>query len=337
MFEYTIKRFLWMLLVLLVVSGITFYIMHQIPGGPFMREKKLSPQVLNNLNQKYRLDDPMYKQYTDYISAIIIPTITTGKQAFSVVDDYLINIELPIGDEKTFRWMNFGPSYVSRSRTVNDIFEQHLPVSAQLGGAALLVAMTIGIPLGVIAALKKNTIFDYIGMSAAILGVSIPVIVLGPLLKYIVAVELNLLPSSGWGGLNHLIMPAFALGFAQSALLARLTRASLLQVLNEDYIRTARAKGLRERAVVTRHAMKNAMIPVVTVIGPLFAALITGTFVTEQVFGIPGLGKYFVDSIRSRDYAVIMGTTLLFAFFIVLSNFLVDLTYAWLDPRIRYD
>jgi ABC-type dipeptide/oligopeptide/nickel transport system permease component len=336
MFEYTIRRLLWMMLVLLVVSGITFYIMHQIPGGPFMREKKLAPQVLNNLNQKYHLDDPLYKQYTDYIGDIVIPKITTGEQAFSVIDDYLINIDLPFGD-KALRWMNFGPSYISRSRTVNDIFQQHLPVSAQLGGAALLIAMTIGIPLGVIAALRKNTIFDYIGMSAAILGVSIPVIILGPLLKYIIAVELGWLPSSGWGGLDHLIMPAFALGFAQSALLARLTRASLLQVLNEDYIRTARAKGLHERVVINRHAMKNAMIPVVTVLGPLFAILITGTFVTEQVFGIPGLGKYFVDSIRSRDYAVIMGTTLLFAFFIVVSNFLVDLTYAWLDPRIRYD
>jgi ABC-type dipeptide/oligopeptide/nickel transport system permease component len=165
----------------------------------------------------------------------------------------------------------------------------------------------------------------------------VPVIVLGPLLQYIVAVRLGWLPTSGWGRPDQLIMPAFALGFAQSALLARLTRASLLQVLNEDYIRTARAKGLRARTVIGVHAMKNAMIPVVTVLGPLLAALITGTFVTEQVFGIPGLGKYFIDSIGKRDYATIMGTTLLFAFFIVFANFLVDLSYAWLDPRIRYD
>ena len=200
---------------------------------------------------------------------------------------------------------------------------------------ALLVAMTIGIPLGILAALRKNTTIDYISMSTAILGVSVPVIVLGPTLKYVFAVELGWFPTSGWGNFNQMIMPAFALGFAQSALLARLTRASLLQVLNEDYIRTAHAKGLRERRVVIVHAMKNAMIPVMTIIGPLFAALITGTFVTERVFGIPGLGSYFVTSITNRDYSVIMGTTLIFAFFIVVANFLVDLTYAWLDPRIR--
>jgi ABC-type dipeptide/oligopeptide/nickel transport system permease component len=220
---------------------------------------------------------------------------------------------------------------------VNVIIKGHLPVSAQLGLAAMLVAMVIGIPLGTMAALRKNTLYDYFGMSAAILGVSVPVIVLGPLLQYVVAVELGWLPTSGWGTLSKMIMPSFALGFAQSALLARLTRASLLQVLNEDYIRTARAKGLHGRTVVGVHAMKNSMIPVVTVIGPLFAALITGTFVTEQVFNINGLGKYFIESVGKRDYATIMGTTLLYAFFIVLANFIVDLSYAWLDPRIRFD
>jgi len=320
--------------VLLVVSVITFFIMHQVPGGPFSREKQLSPTALANLNAKYHLDDPLYKQYIDYMIDLLVPHVTTNDQTFSVTDDYLVNVKLPTGD-KMLRWINFGPSYRSQTRSVNDIIREQLPVSAVLGTGALLIAIIIGIPLGTMAALRKNTAVDYFSMSAAILGVSVPVIILGPLLKYILAVELGWLPTQGWGSFKEAIMPAFALGFAQSALLARLTRASLLQVLNEDYIRTARAKGLRSRQVVIIHALKNAMIPVATVLGPLFAALITGTFVTERVFGIPGMGSYFVTSIQNRDYSVIMGTTLVFAFFIVVANFIVDLTYAWLDPRIR--
>ncbi|MBN2306327.1 MAG: ABC transporter permease [Anaerolineae bacterium] len=333
--QYFAKRLLYLFGVLIVVSVITFFIMHQVPGGPFSREKQLSPTALANLNAKYHLDDPLYKQYLDYMIDLLIPTITTGEKTFSVTDNYLINFDIPGSEDTAFRWINFGPSYRSQTRSVNDIIREQLPVSAKLGAASLLIAMVIGIPLGTMAALKKNTVYDYFSMSTAILGVSVPVIILGPLLKYILAVELGWLPTQGWGEFKHLVMPAFALGFAQSALLARLTRASLLQVLNEDYIRTARAKGLRQRQVVIVHAMKNAMIPVATVIGPLFAALITGTFVTERVFGIPGMGSYFVTSIQNRDYSVIMGTTLVFAFFIVIANFIVDLTYAWLDPRIR--
>jgi ABC-type dipeptide/oligopeptide/nickel transport system permease component len=322
----------------LVVSVITFFIMHQIPGGPFTREKKLNPTVLQNLNRMYHLDDPLYQQYTSYVVNVFIPRITTKPyKAFSVTDEYLINIKLPLGKSTAFRWMNFGPSYLSRTQSVNDIIRTHLPISAQLGVGAMLVAIGIGVPLGTLAALKKNSSYDYFSMSVAILGVSVPVIILGPILKYIFAVQLGWVPTAGWGTFKQAILPAFALGFAQSALLARLTRASLLQVLNEDYIRTAYAKGLRQRTVVLVHAMKNAMIPVATVLGPLFAALVTGTFVTERVFGIPGLGDKFVTSITSRDYALIMGTTLLFAFFIVIANFIVDLTYAWLDPRIRFD
>jgi ABC-type dipeptide/oligopeptide/nickel transport system permease component len=337
MAQYTVRRFSYLLLVLLVVSTITFFIMHQIPGGPFSYERRLQPVVLQNLNQKYHLDDPLYKQFTDYMIDLAVPRITTTRERFTVTDDFLVNIPLPFKKDAALRWMNFGPSYRSRTESVNDLIRSRLPVSAKLGIGALLVAMVIGLPLGTVAALKKNSAYDYFSMSAAILGVSVPVIILGPILKYFFAVQLGWVPTSGWGTLKQAILPAFALGFAQSALLARLTRASLLQVLNEDYIRTAYAKGLRQQTVVLVHAMKNAMIPVATVVGPLFAALVTGTFVTERVFGIPGLGSYFVDSILGRDYPVIMGTTLLFAFFIVISNFVVDLTYAWLDPRIRYD
>jgi ABC-type dipeptide/oligopeptide/nickel transport system permease component len=337
MAQYLARSFMGLLAVIFIVSVVTFFLMHEVPGGPFVREKKLPAEVVANLNAKYNLDDPPWKQYTDYMIDLVVPTITSGEKKFTVTEDYLININLPVGDDAKLRWINFGPSYASRTRSVNGIVREHLPISAQLGVAAMFVSMVIGIPLGTISALRRNTLYDYFGMSAAILGVSVPVIVLGPLLQYIVAVELGWLPTSGWGRFDQVIMPAFALGFAQSALLARLTRASLLQVLNEDYIRTARAKGLHGRTVIGVHAMKNAMIPVVTVLGPLLAALITGTFVTEQVFGIPGLGKYFIDSVGKRDYATIMGTTLLYAFVIVIANFLVDLSYAWLDPRIRFD
>ena len=249
--------------------------------------------------------------------------------------------------------MNFGPSYASRSRTVNDIFRQQLPVSLQLGVMALMVALLIGIPLGIMAALKQNTVWDYLGMSVAIFGVSVPVIVLGPILIWIFGVTLKWLPPTGWGAkppyllgilprppylpfFQHAIMPAVALGLVSSAIIARLTRASLLQVVREDYIRTARAKGLQERKVITRHALRNSLIPVVTILGPMFAALVTGTFVTELIFGIPGMGKYFVTSISNRDYPVIMGTILLYAVFLVIANLVVDITYAFLDPRIRY-
>jgi ABC-type dipeptide/oligopeptide/nickel transport system permease component len=259
-----------------------------------------------------------------------------------------------LGEGVWFRWMNFGPSMHSRSRTVNDVFRANLPISAQLGIMALTVALLIGMPLGILAALRQNTVLDYTGMALAIFGVSVPVIVLGPIFVWLFGITLKWLPPTGWGAKppyligflpSHLgwdyfkfaIMPSVALGLGSSAIIARLTRASLLQTVREDYIRTARAKGLHERTVITRHALKNSLIPVVTILGPLFAALVTGTFVTELIFGIPGMGKYFVTSITNRDYPVIMGTILLYAVFLVIANLVVDLTYAFLDPRIRYD
>ena len=335
MAQYLFRRILSMISVLFIVSIITFIVMHAIPGGPFDREKPLPQRTVDQLNAKYRLDEPLWAQYLYYMGDIIVPRITPTQQSRSVQEDYLVNIALP-GGESTLRWMNFGPTYRSRGRSVNSIFQDTLPVSMQLGVAAMLVALAIGIPAGIVAGLKRNTVYDYASMSIAIVGVSVPVIISGPILRYLFGVQLGWLPPTGWGGIEYVIMPAFALGFAQSALLARLTRASLLQVMDEDYIRTARAKGLSERVVVTLHAMKNAMIPVVTVIGPLFAFLITGSFVAELIFGIPGLGQYFVNSISNRDYPVIMGTTLLFAFFIVLANLFVDIVYVWVDPRIKY-
>jgi len=349
--RYIARRLIYLLVVLFVVSAITFGLMHAVPGGPFDREKALPPEIIENLNKRYHLDEPLLMQYGRYLYDVFIPRLSSTPPTGSVDDDFLITVKV---GNVWFKWMNFGPTYSSRSRTVNDIFRQQLPVSAQLGIMALLVALIIGMPLGILAALKQNTILDYLGMSVAIFGVSVPVIILGPIMIWIFGVTLKWFPPTGWGAkppfvlgifprelnaefFRYAIMPSVALGLGSSAIIARLTRASLLQTVREDYIRTARAKGLRESLVITRHALKNSLIPVVTILGPLFAALVTGTFVTEVTFGIPGMGRYFVTSITNRDYPVIMGTILLYALILVIANLIVDIVYAYLDPRIRYD
>lgn len=337
MARFIVRRILWMFLVLFVISLITFALMHTVPGGPFTLEKRLPAATLKQLNAKYNLNAPLHIQYLDFVIDIAVPVVMTGKQSNYLDHEYLINMSLSSGDNATLRWMNFGPSYRSIGRTVNDIFRDNLPVSMQLGAIAFLVTVTIGIPLGIISALRRNTLTDYAAMSAAVLGVSVPVIILAPVLQYLLGVQLKWLPVSGWGELKHVILPAFALGIADAALVARLTRASLLQVLSQDYIRTARAKGLSERRVITVHALKNGLIPIVTVLGPMLAYLLTGTFVVETIFGIPGMGKFFVTSVSGRDYPVIMGTVLLLATFLVVANTVVDLIYLWLDPRIRHE
>jgi ABC-type dipeptide/oligopeptide/nickel transport system permease component len=304
-----------------------------------------------NLRARYHLDWPLPQQYAQYVYDVLVPRVTTTPPTASVLDSFLVDVQ--IGDVY-FRWMNFGPSFTSKSRSVNDIFRDQLPVSFQLGVMSVLFAMALGIPLGIVAALKQNTWLDYLGMGVAIIGVSVPAIVMGPILMWIFGVNLKWLPATGWGAkppfflgllpselsldyFRYAVMPAVALGMGGSAVLARLTRASLLQVVREDYIRTARAKGLRERAIIINHALRNSLIPVATVLGPYFAAVVTGTFVVELIFGIPGLGRYFVTSISNRDYPVIMGTILLYALVLVVANVVVDIVYAFLDPRIRLE
>lgn len=352
MASYIIRRMFRNGIVILLIALITFLLMHAVPGGPFDAEKSLPKEILANLNARYHLDQPLPKQFALYLYDVLIPRLSSTKPGLSLQDDFMITI--PVGENLWFKWMNLGPSYTSKSRTVNDIIKQQLPISMQLGVLALLVAMSIGIPLGVMAALRQNTGWDYFAMGVAIFGVSVPVIILGPILVWLFGVSLKWFPPTGWGAKapfllgflpknigwdfwRYAIMPMVALGLGSSAILARLTRASLLQTVREDYIRTARAKGLQERTVITRHAMKNSLIPVITILGPMFAALVTGTFVTELIFGIPGMGKYFVTSITNRDYPVIMGTILLYAVILVMANLFVDILYAFLDPRIRYN
>ena len=343
MSKFMLRRVAQMFVVLFIVSVIIFVGVRAIPGSPFEREKPLQPQVVERLKEKYNLDAPVHIQYLDYMGDILIPRLESGDADATFAEgDYLINIRLPIGENGMYiRWMNFGPSYRGLgSRTVNEIFRDFLPTSIQLGLASMAVALAIGVPLGIVAALNRNTIVDYGAMGVAIFGVSVPAIVLGPILRYVFGVELGWFPvvwsSEGFPPYARFFLPATALGFSSSALIARLTRASMLQVLDEDYMDTARAKGLHERRVILVHALRNSLIPVVTTMGPLLAFLLTGTFVVETIFGIPGLGRYFVTSFTNRDYPVIMGVFTLLALFIVVANMLVDFTYAWLDPRIRY-
>jgi len=335
--RFIVRRILWMLLVLFAVSLITFGLMHAVPGGPFVGEKRLPSEIVAALNAKYHLDQPLHIQYLIFIRDIVIPRVTTGEQSNYLDHEYLINLSLPWGDRATLRWMNFGPTYSTIGRTVSDIFRDNLPISMTLGSLAFLLSVVLGMPLGIVSALRRNTPVDYAAMGLAVLGVSVPVIILAPVLQYLFGVRLKWLPVSGWGEWQQVILPAFALGVANSALVARLTRASLLQVLGQDYIRTARAKGLPERRVVVGHALKNSLIPIVTVLGPTLAYLLCGTFVVETVFGIPGMGKFFVTSVTGRDYQVIMSTVLLLAMFLVISNAVVDVVYIALDPRIRQE
>lgn len=339
MTQYILRRILGFIPVLLTITLFTFVLMRAIPGGPFdfAGDKSLPPTVVANLEAKYHLDWPIWKQFLSYL-----------------VGDDILGEE---GNSKGVLRGDLGPSLRYRSQSVNDIVASTLPTSAQLGVLSVLLALVVGVPAGIVAALKQNTWLDYTSTFGAVVFLSVPNLVLAPILIWIFALQLGWFPVAGWGAKppyeliifpdfaelfswnywSRAIMPVFALGMHASASIARLTRASLLQVIREDYIRTARSKGLQERAVIVVHALKNSLIPVVTILGPLLAALVTGTFVVEQIFGINGMGKHFVQSVGNRDYQIITGVTLIYGVLLVIANLLVDITYAWLDPRIRFD
>jgi ABC-type dipeptide/oligopeptide/nickel transport system permease component len=355
MTRYIIRRLLWSVPVVLLLTFVVFGLMRAIPGGPFdfAGDKSLPAEVVQNLERRHHLDWPLLWQFGSYllgddVAGFMCETAPAVHGCDAVLETYHMGLSRGLirGD--------LGAAMRQRGRTINQIVGESFPVSFQLGVMSVLLALLIGIPLGTIAALKQNTWADYTSSFLAIVGLSIPNLVMGPLLMYIFALKLDWLPVSTWGAkppfvlglfprnldagfFAHAVLPVVALGTVFSASIARLTRASLLQVIREDYIRTARAKGLHERIVVLRHALKNSLIPVVTVLGPLFAAVVTGTFVIEQIFGIPGMGRHFVNSIGNRDYPLITGVTFIYMLILVLANLLVDLTYAWLDPRIRYD
>jgi ABC-type dipeptide/oligopeptide/nickel transport system permease component len=354
MYRYVVRRIIWSIPVLLLLTFTVFALMRIIPGGPFdfAGEKQLPQAVRENLQRRHHLEWPLMWQFSSYllgddVSGFVCENVPAIPGCDAVLKTY------KLGVSKGLIRGDLGISMRQRGRSINEIVAESFPISLQLGFLSMLLAIVIGIPLGTLAALKQNSFIDYSSSFFAIIGLSIPNLVLGPVLIWLFALKLNWLPVSTWGAkppfflgfiptpswdfVIHAILPTVTLGTALSASIARLTRASLLQVIREDYIRTARAKGLRERAVVARHALKNSLIPVATILGPLTIAVVTGSFVTEFIFGIPGMGKHFITSITNRDYPLITGVTVVYAALLVLANLFVDILYAWLDPRIRYD
>ncbi len=305
MWIYLGKRILLGIPVLLTVATITFFIMHQVPGGPFDEEKSLPPDIKANIEAKYHLDKPVLTQYLLYIKQLVQ------------------------GD--------LGPSYKYLGRDVSAIIADTFPVSITLGLCAFLVVVGIGVPAGIASAYWKNTFVDRFFIFVATLGISVPSFVLGTVLVWALSHKLHLLPPALWEGPRHVLMPALALGAGFAGYVARLTRSTVLDVMASDYIRTARAKGLSEPTVVLKHALKNSIYPIVSVLGPLLAGLVTGSFVIEFIFSIPGMGSFFITAVTNRDYPLIMGVTLVYAVLIVLANIAVDLIYVWLDPRVSLE
>jgi oligopeptide transport system permease protein len=303
MLRFLFKRLFHGLAVIWVVATLTFILLRLAPGGPFDRERKLPPEVLANVEAKYHFNEPLFSQYLRYLTGVM--------------------------------HADLGPSYKYLDRRVNQIIAETFPTSALLGLLALVFALMLSFPAGLVAARFRNSWLDRFILLAATLGISVPHFILGALLVWLFALQLGWLQAGRWDNAASMILPAVTLGAAPAAYLAALLRSSLIEALGEDFIRTARAKGLREGAVLLQHALRNSLIPVLTVMGPLVAALVTGSFVVEYVFAIPGMGRFFITAVTDRDYPLIMGVTLVYTTLLVAANFLVDLLYLVVDPRIR--
>jgi len=303
MIPLLLKRLLHGIIVLWIVATLTFLLLRVAPGGPFDSDRRLPPEVIANLEAKYHLDEPVWQQYFRYL------------------------VGIAQGD--------FGPSYKYLDRGVTEIIADTLPRSALLGGLAVLFALLISFPTGLLAAYYRNSVIDRFCMLLATLGISLPNFILGALLIWAIALKLGWLYAARWDQWSSAILPMMTLGAAPAAYLAALLRSTLIDTLGEDFVRTARAKGLRESTVVVKHALCHSLIPVLTVMGPLVAALLTGSFVVEFVFAIPGMGRFFITAVTDRDYPLIMGVTLVYTAILVAANFLVDVLYGYVDPRIR--
>ena len=303
MLRYIVKRVATAIITAYLVATLTFFIMNMVPGGPFLSEKAVTPQAQAAMEAKYGLDKPLSKQYLTYIGGIAR------------------------GD--------FGFSLKKRGRTVSQIISEKFPVSARLGGLAMLVAVFAGVPLGAVAAFKRGKTIDNVLVVLSTAGIAIPSFLSSTLLMYIFTTKLKLLPSLGLNSPLSYIMPVLALALYPTFYIARLMRSSMLDVMGQDYMRTARAKGVSTAKMIFKHALRNAILPVVTYLGPLLASLMTGSFIIEKIFNIPGLGSEFVGAITSRDYPMIMGTTIFLAVFVIFMNVLVDIAYAVVDPRIK--
>jgi len=305
MTAYIIRRLLGAIPVLWIIVTITFFMMRAAPGGPFSKDRVVPAEVRANIEAKYHLDEPLWKQYLRYMS------------------------DLARGD--------LGPSFRYKDRNVNEILAAGLPVTVKLGALALVFALAVGIPAGCVAALRQNSAADYSTMAFSMIGVSIPNFIVLSLLIYVFAVWKDWLMVSGWGSWRQMVAPVVALGFPYAAYIARMSRAGMLEVVRQDYVRTARAKGLYERIVLMRHCLKAGLLPVVSFLGPACAAILTGSLIVESMCGIPGIGREFIQSALNRDYTLTMGTVVLYSTFLIGFNLLVDIFYAFLDPRISYD
>ncbi|MBW3107041.1 oligopeptide ABC transporter permease OppB [Providencia rettgeri] len=306
MLKFIFRRLLEAIPTLLVLITISFFMMRLAPGSPFTGERKLPPEVMANIEAKYHLNDPMYKQYFNYL------------------------IQLSKGD--------FGPSFKYKDYSVNDLVAKAFPVSAKLGATAFIVAVLFGVSAGVIAALNQNTKWDYTVMGFAMTGVVIPSFVVAPLLVLIFAIHLKWFPGGGWdgGNLKHMVLPMVALSLAYIASISRITRGSMIEIMHSNFIRTARAKGLPLRTIILRHALKPALLPVLSYMGPAFVGIITGSMVIETIFGLPGIGQLFVNGALNRDYSLVLSLTILVGVLTITFNAIVDVLYAVIDPKIRY-
>ena len=305
MLRFFASRLLQSLLALVIIITATFFMLRFVPGGPFTSEKAVTPEILRNLEAHYGLDQPLWKQYLDYLGS------------------------LAQGD--------FGPSFKYPNRTVNEILADKLPVSLELGILSLLVALLIGLPLGILAAVRRNTWVDYVGSTFGMIGISIPTFVVGPLLVLGLAIHLGWFNASGWYSPIDRVLPCLVLGIAYAAPISRLTRGGMLEVLSQDFIRTARAKGASELRVVLRHSLKGGLLPVVSFLGPAIAGILTGSFVIETIFQIPGIGREFVNSAFNRDYTLVLGTVILYAVLIMALNLAADVVQAWMNPKVRLE
>ncbi|MDY0394331.1 ABC transporter permease [Virgibacillus halophilus] len=303
MTKFLLKRFAYILVSMFFIVTITFILMKVAPGGPYTSERKTSPAIEQQMKEAYGLNDPIIKQYKDYLV----------KAA-------------------TF---DFGPSFKMKGQDVLDIIKRSTPYSVILGAEAIFIALAFGVLFGVIAAIRHNKFADYSLMIVAVLGISVPSFIMATILQYIFAIKMDMFPIARFDSFAHTILPAVALATTPLAFIARLMRSSMLDVLSADYIKTAKSKGLGERVVTYRHALRNAILPVVSYLGPLVVSILTGSFIIEKIFGIPGLGNEFVTSVTNRDYTVIMGTTVFFSILLLVSILIVDLVYGMIDPRIK--
>ncbi|GAB4169609.1 MAG: oligopeptide ABC transporter permease OppB [Wenzhouxiangellaceae bacterium] len=306
MLNYSLRRLFSAVPTLLILITVAFFLIRVAPGGPFDSEKALPEDIRANLEAHYGLDQPLPLQYLRYLGHLLV--------------------------------LDFGPSFHYRDWTVNQLIAQGAPVSFLLGALALVLGVLLGISAGVWAALNQNRLSDHLVMTVAMTGISVPSFVIAPLLILLFSIHLGWLPAGGWDGqLRRMVLPAVALALPLIAYVARITRGSLIEALHSDFIRTARAKGLPEREVILRHALKPALLPVISYLGPAAAGVLTGSVVIEKIFTIPGIGSYFVQGALNRDYTLVMGVVILYGVLIIVFNFIVDLLYAWLDPRIRYE